>query len=410
MAVTVPADVGARDGGVRRVTILGSTGSVGQNTVDLLLRNREVFEVEALTANRNPERLAEQARALRARFAAIADPVHYPALKEALAGTGIETACGAQAVVEAARRPAGWVMAAIVGAAGLAPTLSAIKRGVIVALANKEALVCAGALVMQEVARCRATLLPVDSEHNAIWQCFDRARVDAIERIILTASGGPFRERNFEDMRGVTPKEAVAHPNWSMGAKISVDSATMMNTGLELIEAHHLFQLPLDRVEVVVHPQSIVHGAVVYRDGSVLAQLGSPDMRTPIAYALAWPDRIEAPTKRLDLAAVGRLTFEPPDERRFPALRVARDALIHGGGCPTVLNAANETAVHAFLEGRIGFLEIVETVERTLDRIPEGKLESLDDVYNFDTAAREVAARLSGIRASPRAPALTDLR
>jgi 1-deoxy-D-xylulose-5-phosphate reductoisomerase len=410
MAMTVTGQLAARNNGVRRVTILGSTGSVGQNTVDLLLRNRAVFEVESLTANRNPARLAEQARALRARFAAIADPVHYPALKEALAGTGIETACGAQAIVEAALRPADWVMAAIVGAAGLAPTWAAIQRGAIVALANKEALVCAGALVMQEVTRCHATLLPVDSEHNAIWQCFDLARADTIERIILTASGGPFRERNFEDMREVTPQQAVAHPNWSMGAKISVDSATMMNKGLELIEAHHLFQLPLDRVEVVVHPQSIVHGAVVYRDGSVLAQLGSPDMRTPIAYALAWPDRIETPTKRLDLAAIGRLTFEQPDERRFPALRVAREALIRGGGCPTVLNAANETAVNAFLEGRIGFLEIVETVERTLDQLPGGKLESLDDVYNFDTTAREVAARLSGPRAFTRTPALTDLR
>jgi 1-deoxy-D-xylulose-5-phosphate reductoisomerase len=399
MAMTAPAHLAARNEGVRRVTILGSTGSVGQNTVDLLLRNPEAFEVEGLTANQNPVRLAEQARALQARFAAIADPVHYPALKEALAGTGIEAACGAQAIVEAALRPADWVMAAIVGAAGLAPTLAAIQRGAIVALANKEALVCAGAIVMQEVTRCHATLLPVDSEHNAIWQCFDLARVDTIERIILTASGGPFRERNFEDMRGVTPQQAVAHPNWSMGAKISVDSATMMNKGLELIEAHHLFQLPLDRVEVIVHPQSIVHGAVVYRDGSVLAQLGSPDMRTPIAYALAWPDRIETPTKRLDLTAIGRLTFEPPDERRFPALRVAREALIRGGGCPTVLNAANETAVHAFLAGRIGFLEIVETVERTLDQLPGGKLESLDDVYNFDTTAREVATRLSGSRA-----------
>jgi 1-deoxy-D-xylulose-5-phosphate reductoisomerase len=410
MAMTTPDHLAARNEGVRRVTILGSTGSVGQNTVDLLLRNPEAFEVDGLTANRNPVRLAEQARALRARFAAIADPDHYPALKEALAGTGIETACGARAIVEAALRPADWVMAAIVGAAGLAPTLAAIQRGAIVALANKEALVCAGDLVMQEVTRCHAMLLPVDSEHNAIWQCFDLARVDTIERIILTASGGPFRERNFEDMRGVTPEQAVAHPNWRMGAKISVDSATMMNKGLELIEAHHLFQLPLDRVEVVVHPQSIVHGAVVYRDGSVLAQLGSPDMRTPIAYALAWPDRIETPTKRLDLTAVGRLTFEPPDERRFPALRVAREALIRGGGCPTVLNAANETAVHAFLEGRIGFLEIVETVERTLDQLPGGKLESLDDVYNFDTTAREVAARLSGVRPFPRTSALTDLR
>jgi 1-deoxy-D-xylulose-5-phosphate reductoisomerase len=391
--------------GARRVTILGSTGSVGQSTVDLLLRNPDGFEVEALTANRNPVRLAEQARALRARFAAIADPVHYLALKDALAGTGIEAACGPEALAEAALRPSDWVMAGIVGAAGLAPTLAAIRRGAIVALANKEVLVCAGALVMQEVRRCGATLLPVDSEHNAIWQCFDLERADTVERIILTASGGPFRERAFEDMREVTPMEAVAHPNWSMGAKISVDSATMMNKGLELIEAHHLFQLPLERVEIVVHPQSIVHGAVVYRDGSVLAQLGSPDMRTPIAYALAWPDRIETPAKRLDLAAIGRLTFEPPDEARFPALRVAREALIRGGRCPTVLNAANETAVHAFLDGRIGFLDIVETVERTLEAIPEGELESLDDVYNFDTTAREIATGLSGLRNSVRGTA-----
>jgi 1-deoxy-D-xylulose-5-phosphate reductoisomerase len=399
-----------RSDGARRVTILGSTGSVGQSTVDLLLRNPDGFSVEALTANRNPGRLAEQARALRARFAVVADPAHYPALKDALAGTGTEAACGSRALIEAAQRPADWVMAGIVGAAGLAPTLAAIHRGVIVALANKEVLVCAGGLVMQEVSRCGATLLPVDSEHNAVWQCFDHARSETIERIILTASGGPFRERSFEDMRGVTPQEAVAHPNWRMGAKISVDSATMMNKGLEVIEAYHLFRLPLERIEIIVHPQSIVHSAVVYRDGSVLAQLGSPDMRTPIAYALAWPDRIETPTKRLDLAAVGRLTFEPPDEGRFPALRIAREALIRGGGCPTVLNAANETAVHAFLEGRIGFLDIVETVERTLERLPGGKLESLDDVYHFDTAAREVAARLSGVNPFPAAPAQMDLR
>ncbi len=358
-----------RSDGTRRVTILGSTGSVGQSTVDLLLRNSGGFQVEALTANRNPKRLAEQARALRARFAAIADPVYYPELREALAGSGIEIASGPDSLVEAAQRPADWVMAGIVGAAGLAPTLSAIRRGVIVAFANKEVLVCAGALVMEEVSRCGATLLPVDSEHNAIWQCFDLARVETIERIILTASGGPFRERSLEEMRAVTPQQAVAHPNWSMGAKISVDSATMMNKGLELIEAHHLFHLPLERVDIVVHPQSIVHGAVVYRDGSVLAQLGSPDMRTPIAYALAWPDRIETPTKRLDL-----------------------------------------TAVHAFLEGRIGFLDIVETVERTLERVPDGKLESLDDVYNFDTAAREFAARLSDSRTPARAAAPTGLR
>jgi 1-deoxy-D-xylulose-5-phosphate reductoisomerase len=395
---------------MRSVTILGSTGSIGQSTVDLLLRHPDAFAVEALTANRNPARLAEQARALRARFAAIADPAHYPALKEALAGTGIETASGPEALVEAALRPAEWVMAGIVGAAGLAPTLAAIRRGVIVALANKEVLVCAGALFMQEVARSGATLLPVDSEHSAIWQCFDFDRVEGIEKVTLTCSGGPFRGCGVEQMRRVTPQQAVAHPNWSMGAKISVDSATLMNKGLEVIEAHHLFRMPSERIDIVVHPQSIIHSMVSYRDGSVLAHLGSPDMRTPIAYALAWPDRIDAPTKRLDLAAVGRLTFEPPDEARFPALGVARQALLHGGGAPTVLNAANETAVHAFLEGRIGFLQIVETVERTLAAIPADHLESLEDVYKFDTAAREVAARLAGHNAPARAAAPMGLR
>jgi 1-deoxy-D-xylulose-5-phosphate reductoisomerase len=405
-----PDSLGRSGNGMRRVTILGSTGSIGQNTVDLLLRNPEGFEVEALTAYRNPKRLAEQARALRVRFAAIADSSHFPALREALAGTGIEAACGAESLTEAALRPADWVMAGIVGAAGLAPTLAAIRRGAIIALANKEVLVCAGSLVMQEVARCGATLLPVDSEHNAIWQCFDFARIDAVEKIILTASGGPFRERSLEEMREVTPEQAVAHPNWRMGAKISVDSATMMNKGLELIEAHHLFRLPSDRIDIVVHPQSIVHSAVAYRDGSVLAQLGSPDMRTPISYALAWPDRIETPAKRLDLPAIGRLTFEPPDERRFPALRLAREALLRGGGCPTVLNAANETAVHAFLDRRIGFLEIVETVEQTLEAIPQGPLESLEDVYNFDKMAREVAAGFSRLRNSTRETVRMDWR
>ncbi|MFZ3234017.1 MAG: 1-deoxy-D-xylulose-5-phosphate reductoisomerase [Stellaceae bacterium] len=390
---------------MRSVTILGSTGSIGQNTIDLLQRNPDAFRVEALTASRNSTLLAQQARSLGARFVAIADPDHYPVLREALAGTGIETGCGPQALIEAAQRPAEWVMAGIVGAAGLAPTLAAIRRGVIVAFANKEVLVCAGALVMDEVARHGATLLPVDSEHNAIWQCFDRNRADTIDRIILTASGGPFRERAVEDMRRVTPAEAVAHPNWNMGAKISVDSATMMNKGLELIEAHHLFRLPPERVDIVVHAQSIVHGAVVYRDGSVLAQLGSPDMRTPIAYALAWPDRISAPTKRLDLAAVGKLTFEAPDEERFPALRVAREALLRGGGAPTVLNAANETAVHAFLEGRIGFLEIVEAVEATLAAVPADNLESLEDVYNYDRAARDAAGRITRRNTAARAPA-----
>ena len=390
---------------MRSVTILGSTGSIGQNTIDLVQRNPGAFVVEALTANRNATLLAEQARALGARFAAIADPDQYPVLREALAGAGVEIGCGPQSLIEAAQRPAEWVMAGIVGAAGLAPTLAAIRRGVIVAIANKEVLVCAGALVMGEVARHDATLLPVDSEHNAIWQCFDFDRVEGIEKITLTCSGGPFRERAIEDMREVTPKQAVAHPNWSMGAKISVDSATLMNKGLELIEAHHLFQMPSDRIDIVVHPQSVIHSMVSYRDGSVLAQLGSPDMRTPIAYALAWPDRIATPTKRLDLAAVGKLTFELPDERRFPALRVARQALMRGGGAPTVLNAANETAVHAFLEGRIGFLDIVETVESTLAAIPADNLESLDDVYNYDQAARETAGRMIRRNTVARAPA-----
>ncbi len=395
---------------MRRVTILGSTGSVGQSTVDLLRRNPEAFAVEALTANRNPLRLAEQARALGAKFAAIGEPAHYPALREALAGTGIECACGSASLIEAAERPAEWVMAGIVGAAGLAPTLAAIRRGVIVALANKEVLVCAGALFMQEVARSGATLLPVDSEHSAIWQCFDFDRVEGIEKVTLTCSGGPFREHGVEQMRRATPQQAVAHPNWSMGAKISVDSATLMNKGLEVIEAYHLFRMPLERIDIVVHPQSIIHSMVSYCDGSVLAHLGAPDMRTPIAYALSWPERIATPTRRLDLAAIGRLTFEPPDQQRFPALRVAREALIRGGGSPTVLNAANEVAVHAFLDGRIGFLDIVDTVERTLGAISAEKLESLEDVYNFDMAAREMAARLSGRNAPARAAAPMGLQ
>lgn len=385
----------------RRVSILGSTGSIGRSTVDLLLRNRESFVIEALTANHNAALLAEQARALDARFAAVADPADYPALREALAGSGIEAACGRAALVEAAERPADWIMAGIVGAAGLEPTLAAVRQGRMVAFANKEVLVSAGSLFMREIAAHGATLLPVDSEHNAIWQCFDFSRVDGIEKITLTCSGGPFRERSYERMRAATPAEAVAHPTWNMGAKISVDSATLMNKGLELIEAYHLFQLPDERIDIVIHPQSIIHGLVTYCDGSVLAHLGSPDMRTPIAYALGWPGRTTAPTRRLDLAEIGRLTFEPPDPQRFPALRLAREALRRGGGSPTVLNAANEIAVHAFLDGRIGFLDIAATVERTLERISAVNLDSLEDVYNLDCTAREVAAELvAGYRRS----------
>jgi 1-deoxy-D-xylulose-5-phosphate reductoisomerase len=380
----------------RRVTILGSTGSIGCNTAELLAADPETYAVEALVASRNAQRLAEQAKSLKARFAVVAEESQYRVLKEALAGTGIETAAGAAAVVEAASRPADWVMAAIVGAAGLAPTLAAVRRGAIVALANKEVLVCAGELVTKEAQAHGARLLPVDSEHNAIFQVFEFDQRKAIEKIVLTASGGPFRKVSLEAMAAATPAQAVAHPNWRMGAKISVDSATMMNKGLEVIEAHHLFALPSERLDIVVHPQSVVHGLVYYSDGSVLAQLGSPDMRTPIANALGWPDRIPAPSPRLDLAKLAQLTFEAPDPERFPALRVARAALVAGGGAPTVLNAANEVAVAAFLDEHIGFLDVAATVERTLERMPGRRIDALDDVYALDREARATARQLIG--------------
>jgi 1-deoxy-D-xylulose-5-phosphate reductoisomerase len=376
---------------IRRVSILGSTGSVGSNTVSLVEAEPGRYAVEALTANRNVELLADQAKRLRAKLAVVADECCYRALKEALSGSGIEAAAGASALVEAAMLPADWVMAAIVGAAGLASTLAAVRRGALVALANKETLVCAGAMVTAEVKRYGARLLPADSEHNAIFQVFDQDRRHAIERIILTASGGPFRERTLAEMERMTPEQAVAHPNWRMGAKISVDSATMMNKGLEVIEAHYLFDLPSERIDVVVHPQSVVHGMVCYSDGSVLAQLGSPDMRTPIASTLGWPDRVAAPSPRLDFTALAKLTFEPPDPLRFPALRLAREALADGGTAPTVLNAANEVAVAAFLEGRIGFLDIARAVERTLSTLPARPLAGLDDVVATDLEARRIA-------------------
>ncbi|MBM3542388.1 MAG: 1-deoxy-D-xylulose-5-phosphate reductoisomerase, partial [Alphaproteobacteria bacterium] len=339
----------------RRVSVLGATGSVGRSTADLLARDAGRFAVEALTANRNAEQLAAMAKSLSARFAVVADEAQYGALKAALSGSGIEAAAGAQAVVEAAERPSDVVVASIVGAAGLESTLAAVRRGATVALANKETLVCAGDLVMAEVKRHGATLLPVDSEHSAIFQVFDFAEAARVSRILLTASGGPFRTMDRWAMAKVTPAQAVAHPNWSMGAKISVDSATMMNKGLEMIEAHHLFPVAEERIEIVVHPQSVIHSMVEYVDGSVLAQLGTPDMRTPIAYALAWPRRMEAPAARLDFQSLSQLTFEPPDPQRFPALRLARQALRAGGTAPCVLNAANEVAVEAFLAGRIGF-------------------------------------------------------
>ena len=375
----------------RRVTILGSTGSVGSNTLDLIERNPEAYTVEALTAYRNAAGLAEQARRVNPALVVVGDPAEYRNLRQSLEGTGIEVAAGPEALVEAASRPADWVMAAIVGAAGLQPTLAAIRQGAILALANKECLVSAGELVMAEVAKHGATLLPVDSEHNAIYQVFDFERRESVEKIILTASGGPFRDLDLSLMADVTPKQAVAHPNWKMGAKISVDSATMMNKGLELIEAYHLFGVPHDNIDIVIHPQSVVHSMVAYVDGSVLAQLGSPDMRTPIAFALGWPDRIMTPAARLNLAELGQLTFEKPDSKRFPALTLAREALQNGGAAPTILNAANEIAVHAFLEGQVSFLDIARTVEMTLAQAPAAQINSLDDVVAIDREARDTA-------------------
>ncbi len=378
----------------RRVTILGSTGSVGSNTIDLIERNRDRFEVEALTANRNIDRLVDQALRLRPRMAVTADPECYAQLKAGLAGSGIEAAAGTEALVEAAARPAEWVMAAIVGACGLAPTLAAAERGAMVAFANKECLVSAGPLMMDRVRRRGATLLPVDSEHNAIYQVLDSKAKDSVEKLVLTASGGPFREADAETLATATPEQAVAHPTWDMGAKISVDSATMMNKGLEIIEASYLFGLPSEQIDVLVHPQSVIHSLVAYVDGSVLAQLGMPDMRTPIAYTLAWPERMHTPCRRLDLAEVARLDFQPPDPVRFPALRLAREALTAGGGAPAVLNAANEVAVGAFLERRIGFLDIIRVVEETLAGIGDHPLETLSDVTEIDAEARRHAVSL----------------
>ena len=378
----------------RRVTVLGSTGSIGCNTIDLIVRHPGAFEVEALTAQRSVERLAEQARQVGAKQAVIGDASLFGALKEALADAETVAAAGPEALVEAAAAPADFVMAGIVGAAGLRPTLAAAAQGAIIGLANKECLVCAGSLMLAEVERGGATLLPVDSEHNAIYQVFDFERPDGVEKIVLTASGGPFREASMETMAQATPEQAVAHPNWDMGAKISVDSATMMNKGLEMIEAFHLFPVDAEQIEVLVHPQSVIHSMVAYVDGSVLAQLGTPDMRTPIAYSLAWPARIAAPSPKLDLASLGRLTFEPPDPVRFPALRLARDALTQGGSAPIILNAANEVAVGGFLDRRIGFLEIAQTVERCLEQTNHRAVAALDDVYNIDRDARSLAERL----------------
>ncbi|MBN9509827.1 MAG: 1-deoxy-D-xylulose-5-phosphate reductoisomerase [Alphaproteobacteria bacterium] len=378
---------------MKTVSVLGSTGSVGTQTLGLLAAAPDRYAVQALVGGRNAVLLAEQAKSLHARIAVIADEAAYPALRDALAGTGIEAASGPDSVVAAAAEPADWTMAAISGAAGLLATLAAIRRGAAVALANKEALVCAGEVMLAAVAQHRATLLPVDSEHNAIFQALEQANRDAVERITLTASGGPFRTASLEEMARARPEAALRHPIWSMGAKISIDSATLMNKGLELIEAARLFGLTGEAIDVLVHPQSVVHGMVHYRDGSVLAELGSPDMRTPIAHALAWPQRIATPAPRLDLARVGSLTFEAPDDARFPALGLARAALAEGGGAPCVLNAANEVAVAAFLDRRIGFLDIAATVDHVMEHVGTERPGSIEAVLALDARAREAAAR-----------------
>ena len=375
----------------RSVSIFGATGSVGLSTLDLIRQHRGDYRVVALTANGNAAAIAQLAREFNAELAVVAEESAYAELKVALAGTNIEAAAGAEALVEAARRNVDWTMASIVGCAGLPSTMAAIEAGKTVALANKEALVSAGALMMAAVRRSGATLLPVDSEHNAIFQCLSGGKIDQVRKITLTASGGPFRSFSLEEMRGVTPAQAVAHPNWDMGAKISIDSATMMNKGLELIEAYHLFPVGLDKIDILVHPQSVIHSMVEYVDCSTLAQLGSPDMRIPIASALAWPERITTSCKPLDLATIGQLTFEQPDVERFPALRLARAAIAEGGAKPAILNAANEVAVAAFLAGQITFLEIAALVEATLTvYVPEAPA-NLEDLFSIDADARQYA-------------------
>jgi len=386
--------------GQRTVTVLGSTGSVGTQTVQLLAAAPDRFKVRALVGGRNVGLLAEQARALKVECAVIADVACLAALREALADTTVRVDAGADAVVAAAALDADWTMAAITGAAGLASTLAAIRRGKCVALANKEALVCAGDVMLRAVREAGATLLPCDSEHNAIFQSLADGNHGAVEKIVLTASGGPFRTASLDEMAKATPEAALRHPVWSMGAKISIDSATMMNKGLEVIEAARLFQLPAEAIEVLVHPQSIIHGMVCYYDGSVLAQLGSPDMRIPIAHTLAWPDRIDTPSPRLDLAAVARLDFAEPDLDRFPSLRLARETLLAGGGAPAILNAANEIAVEAFLQRKIGFLDIANTVAEVLDMLGTPPADGLDEVIALDQSARRAAASFTAARAA----------
>jgi len=383
---------------VRSITILGATGSIGTSTLDLIKREPERYRVESITARRNAAALGKIARDVGARHAVVADPAAYRELKDALSGSRIEAAAGEDALVEAAQRPADWVMAAISGSVGLKPTLAAIERGATVALANKECLVCAGSLFMRRAASTGATVLPVDSEHNAVFQALGSGHRADVRRAILTASGGPFRTWSMDAIKAATPEQALKHPNWSMGPKVTIDSATLMNKGLEIIEAHHLFALKSEEIDVLVHPQSVVHGLVEFRDGSVVAQLGSPDMRIPIAHCLAWPRRIDGPAARLDLAALKQLTFEAPDLQRFPALGLARRAMETGGAAPTVLNAADEVAVGEFIAGRIPFPAIAALVEATLDMAAKRGLlaepAGIDAALAIDHIARSLARDL----------------
>lgn len=387
----------SRENAKRRLTILGATGSIGTNTLDVVKRlgGRDSFEVVALTGNGNIPLLAQQAITHGAELAVTADDNHYASLKAALSGTGIAVASGRSGLIEAAERDAGWVMAAIVGNAGLAPTLAAASRGADIALANKECLVSGGSLFIEAVKKGGGRLLPVDSEHNAIFQVLEEHQRHAVERIILTASGGPFRTKTLDEMRHVTAEVARAHPNWSMGLKISIDSASMFNKALEMIEAKHLFGLRPEQIEVIVHPQSVIHSMVGYTDGSVLAQLGCPDMRTAIGYALSYPSRCALPIERLDFAKLSRLDFEAPDEVRFPAIRLARRAMEQGGVQGAVLNGAKETALEAFIAGQTGFLAMAEIVEQVMDKLSDLPAAfTMDDVFAADKKARQLAAGL----------------
>ncbi|WP_262695111.1 1-deoxy-D-xylulose-5-phosphate reductoisomerase [Kordiimonas aquimaris] len=375
----------------RRITVLGATGSIGMSTLDLVRRNPDKFIISALTANSNAQALAKLAIEFNAELAVVADPKQYRLLKELLAGTAIQIAVGEEGLIQAATLNADFVMSAIVGAAGLRPTLSAIRCGTTIGLANKESLVCAGDIMMQEAITHKTKIMPVDSEHNAIFQVFDNAENNSVEKIILTASGGPFLGRDQKSLKNVTPSEAIKHPNWEMGQKISIDSATMMNKGLEVIEAFHLFPVSTKQIEVLVHPQSVIHSMVQYVDGSVLAQLGSPDMRTPIAYSLAWPERMHAPVDRLSLAEIGQLSFFTPDLEAFPCLRLATEALHAGGSASIVLNAANEIAVEAFLNKKISFTDISSVVQEVLGKNDMKAPHSLSMVFEIDENARRNA-------------------